>query len=701
MTFPILICIVAGCCALLLAGAAAFARPRNLAQWAFLLGMLLLGFEAWIHAASLQSISLDEMLSLQRSVAFPLALIPGTWLVFSLTFARGHHREFLKRWWPVVVLITVPPVTLAVWQREVWIIDSLWTTQTGHWSFPVNFTGKVLFGLLVVGGVLIITNLEWTFRAAVGTARWKIKYAVLGFALLFGVRIYSSSQVILYSANNVTLIVLNSLALILASLLLGVWAYRSRLAHVDLYPSSTVLHKSFTVILAGAYLVVVGVLARVVAAFGGDESFPLKALFILVTLVGLGMLCLSDRARHRTTRFVNRHFKRPSYDYRNVWSAFTRRTAAVLDKPEYARTAAKVISETFEALSVTVWLAEPSRGQLLPVASSSLESGTADLAPLSDKVLAGVMREAGDPPRALNLDQARGDWCRHLKSANPAFFPKAGHRYCLPLVSGGEAVGLLVLGDRVGGLPFSPEDLELLKCLGDQIAAGARNLTLSERLVAAKELEAFQAMSAFLVHDLKNTASALGLTLRNLPAHFENPAFREDALRTVGKSVGRVNELIDRLTALRQRMEINASPADLNQVISATLGSAPDLSRVPIVRQLQPLPLVPLDSRQFESVILNLVFNARDAAGNSGEIRIETNREQDWATMAVSDTGCGMSSEFISQSLFRPFKTTKKNGLGIGMFHVKTIIEAHRGRIAVHSEPGKGTTFRIWLPLAA
>ena len=85
----------------------------------------------------------------------------------------------------------------------------------------------------------------------------------------------------------------------------------------------------------------------------------------------------------------------------------------------------------------------------------------------------------------------------------------------------------------------------------------------------------------------------------------------------------------------------------------------------------------------------------------SGGIRIATARENRWATLAISDDGCGMSPEFIAQSLFRPFKTTKKAGLGIGMFHVKTIVEAHRGRIAVESEPGKGTTFRIWLPLAA
>jgi hypothetical protein len=93
-------------------------------------------------------------------------------------------------------------------------------------------------------------------------------------------------------------------------------------------------------------------------------------------------------------------------------------------------------------------------------------------------------------------------------------------------------------------------------------------------------------------------------------------------------------------------------------------------------------------------------MNANQAVGNGGEIRVATGHKEDWVTFSVSDNGCGMSKEFIEQSLFRPFKTTKKNGMGIGLFQSKMIVEAHQGRIEVESEVGRGTTFKVFLPLA-
>jgi putative PEP-CTERM system histidine kinase len=218
-------------------------------------------------------------------------------------------------------------------------------------------------------------------------------------------------------------------------------------------------------------------------------------------------------------------------------------------------------------------------------------------------------------------------------------------------------------------------------------------------LVQAKELEAFQTMAAFFVHDLKNTASTLSLMLQNMAAHFDNPAFREDARQGLARSVNHLNGLIDRLTQLRQGLALNWAEADLNEVVRASLAAAKGAPGLTLVETLNPVPTLRLDPAQLQKVLTNLLLNARDAIAGQGEVRVTTGRQPGWAVVTVSDTGCGMTPEFMSRSLFKPFQTTKRNGLGIGMFHSKMIVEAHRGKIEVESAPGQGSTFRVLLPL--
>jgi len=206
-------------------------------------------------------------------------------------------------------------------------------------------------------------------------------------------------------------------------------------------------------------------------------------------------------------------------------------------------------------------------------------------------------------------------------------------------------------------------------------------------------------MSTFFVHDLKNTASMLSLMLQNLPVHFNDPEFRADALRGVSRTVTHINDLISRLGSLRQGLTIKTVETDLNLLVTKIIDSLPESPGVEMSRELRPLPRVFLDPGQITNVVTNLVLNARDALGRGGKVKIQTSQNNGWAILAVSDNGCGMSPAFLQDSLFRPFQSTKKKGIGIGMFQSKMIVEAHSGRIDVETELGKGTTFRVGLPL--
>jgi signal transduction histidine kinase len=113
------------------------------------------------------------------------------------------------------------------------------------------------------------------------------------------------------------------------------------------------------------------------------------------------------------------------------------------------------------------------------------------------------------------------------------------------------------------------------------------------------------------------------------------------------------------------------------------------------------LPLVRCDQSQIEKVFQNLILNALEAMPEGGTLTITTEvaKESGFVGFKVSDTGSGMSKDFIRNSLFKPFQTTKKKGLGIGLIQCKEIVEMHKGRISVESEEGKGTTFTLELPL--
>jgi putative PEP-CTERM system histidine kinase len=333
------------------------------------------------------------------------------------------------------------------------------------------------------------------------------------------------------------------------------------------------------------------------------------------------------------------------------------------------------------------------------VASTTLNQKSGSLLTPAGQDAGEIIQALRANPEPVDLDSSREHWASALRRCNPGEFRKGGNRVCVPMLARGELIGFMTLGDRVGAVAFSLQDFDVLKCVADQAAASMLNISLSQQLLRAKELEAFQTMSAFFVHDLKNTASTLSLMLQNLPIHFDNPAFREDALRAVGKTVNHINSLISRLSMLRQNTSLKPVASDLNQLVQEALKCLDEAKGLQVVRDLGELPGIMLDPDQISKLIVNLALNAREAVGAGGRIEVRTRADSSWVVLSIADNGCGMPAEFISRSLFRPFQTTKKQGIGIGMFQCKMIVEAHRGRIEVESAQGKGTTFRVLLPV--
>jgi putative PEP-CTERM system histidine kinase len=677
----------------------AIRAERSIVRWTFVLGMLALSTESVFSGMTVDAVLPGEVVHWEMLRMIVLSLLPGVWILFSLSYSRGNTREFLAKWWFIVAAAFLLPAGLAVLFREDLIASIAPSAIEDHWMLRLSPSGIALNLLFLIAAVFVLMNLERTFRASVGTMRWRIKFMILGLGVLFAVRVYTSSQALLFFGIDLSLEGVNSGALLVACLLIMRSLLRAGHFDVSVYPSQSVLCNSLTVLLAGIYLFAVAVFAKVVAFFGGDAMFAVKTFVILVALVLLTVLLLSERVRLLTRRFVSRHLQRPLHDYRLVWRKFTEGTASRVDQTELCRATVKLIAEILQALSVTIWLVDDTRERLTFAASTSLSDTTgANLSPQGAEV-AEVVRALLEQTAPVDIDASKERWAALLRQWHPDEFRRGGDRIAVPMISNGELLGLITLGDRVGGVAFSQQDFDLLKCMGDQAAASLRNVQLSQKLLQARELEAFQTMSVFFIHDLKNTASTLNLMLRNLPVHFDKPAFREDALRGISKTVDHINQLIERLSLLRHELEMQPTETDLNEVVSQAVTGWAKTGEVDLVQDLHPLPRLYLDREQILKVVTNLVLNATQAVSGKGRVCIETTHRNGWVVLSVADNGCGMSAEFRNRSLFRPFQTTKKQGLGIGVFQSKMIAEAHGGRIEVESELGKGTTFRVLLPV--
>ncbi len=698
MNLPVVIAFAAAAVSGALAAIVALGARRSVSHWSFVAGLALLAVESLCRGWAIQAGDATTAVAWHQWQVWWLAVLPGVWWLFSLSYARGNAAEFLRRWRAALaVAFGLPVAVVAVWFDSV-VVAAEFVAELQQWVFLLGAPGLALHLLWLVGVVVTLMNLERTFRAAVGTMRWRIKYMVLGLGTVLVVRLYTSSQALLFRHVNTGLETIAAVGLMIGCGLMARGVWRTRQTTVDVYPSQSVIQGSLTVLLAGVYLVVVGLFAKWVERWGGDAAFTLKAFLVLAALVLLALLLLSDQVQLYKRRLISRHFQRPLHDYRRVWQTFAEGTLSQVEAPALCQATVKLVADVFQALSVTLWLTDPSQSRLRFGASTSLTDTTAAKI---DPPLVEALTPLREQPDPFDLDAARGEWADALRRCQPGEFRRGGRRVCAPLVARGQLLGVLLVADRVGGVEFGQQDLDLFKCVAGHVAASLLTARLSQDLLKAKEFEAFQTMSAFFVHDLKNTASMLSLMLQNLPAHFDDPEFREDALRGIGKTVRHLDQLIGRLNLLRRELKLQPVETDLNEIVTRSLEGWEQTAGMELTRELQPVPRVRADPEQLGKVLTNLVLNARDAVAPAGKVRVATRQENGSAVIEVSDTGCGISPEFLEKSLFRPFQTTKKGGLGIGMFQSKMIVEAHGGRIEVASALGKGSTFRVVLPLPA
>jgi putative PEP-CTERM system histidine kinase len=266
----------------------------------------------------------------------------------------------------------------------------------------------------------------------------------------------------------------------------------------------------------------------------------------------------------------------------------------------------------------------------------------------------------------------------------------------IPLNASSHAIGWVALGAHGDGGAYSYQDRDLLRCIAAQLADRLQHLMLADRLIMAREMEAFYECSTFFLHDLKNFIATLSLVVQNAERHGEKPDFQRAAMGTIGSTVRKMTALMGTMSALSRDPAPKLRVLDVNTLADEVLKGFNGAVGATLIRESHAVPLVEADPDQLQQVVLNLILNAQDAVGPDGRIVLRTETDAGAAQLVVEDNGCGMDHATLA-GLFRPFRSTKGKGLGIGLYQCRKILHVHGGTLTVESERGKGTRFVIRL----
>jgi len=274
---------------------------------------------------------------------------------------------------------------------------------------------------------------------------------------------------------------------------------------------------------------------------------------------------------------------------------------------------------------------------------------------------------------------------------------------CAPLKTKNELLGVMAVESSVSGKDFTEADLELFSTFANEVALALENASLTENLIESRELDSFNRITSVIIHDLKGSINGLSLLLYNVEKNYDNPEFRADLMATVADTIKKTEDLIARLISRPHLLELRSESVNLlvqRLVEKLYLRKLPD---VELIEEYGELPKMMIDADNMERVFENVILNALEAMSNGGKLTIVTRKTKKplAAVVEIIDTGRGMTEEFINHNLFKPFRTTKRKGLGLALFSCKEIVSLHGGKIEVKSELSRGTSFAIRLPILA
>jgi putative PEP-CTERM system histidine kinase len=541
---------------------------------------------------------------------------------------------------------------------------------------------------LAVSGLMLV---EHVVRRVHPEMRWSIKPLAVALAGVFGIDLFCYADAVLFAKIDPDIWVSRGLANMIVLPFLAIATARNTNWTIDLHLSRGAVIQSSALLASGAFLLAVAGAGYFVRYFGGDWGRALQIELVFAAILFVALVASSGRFRSKLKVFVSKHFFSYRYDYREEWLLFTRTLSTESPGQTLQVRTVMSLAALVESPAGALFVNDESRGFVL---SARWNMPAADAVERSDGALASFLARTGwivsVPECQANPDRYGG------LAISPSIAALPSPWLIVPLISGTELLAFVVLSTPRAAIDVDWEVRDLLKTASRQAASYLGQVRATEALLEVRKFDAFNRMSAFIVHDLKNLVSQLSLMLKNAQRHRDNAEFQADMLKTVEHVVERMNGL---MLQLRSESGSLQSPRHLDLGALARRVCAAKLDpRVPIdLDAASGVTAVAHDDR-LERVLGHLLQNAIDASLPEGRVAVTIEGAGALAVIRISDRGAGMSAEFIRERLFKPFQTTKSTGMGIGVYESSQYVASLGGEIRVESEQGAGTRVEVRLP---
>ncbi|GIX29487.1 MAG: histidine kinase [Burkholderiales bacterium] len=548
------------------------------------------------------------------------------------------------------------------------------------------------YGGSLAVSVLGLATVEQLYRRAPKGSRWHVAPLCIGLGGAFAFDLYVYADALLFrrpldpdlwSARGV------AQALVIPFVALS--TARSREWTIDIAFSRGVVFHSTAIMAAGLYLLAIAAAGYYVRYFGGAWGRTLQIGFLFAALLLLGLVFSSGTFRSQVRVFINKHFFSYRYDYRQEWLKITRLLSGAGEGANMHERCVMALADLVESPAGAIWL-EDHRGRYVQAGRWNMREVN-DAEP-AEGALPSFLGKTG---WVVDLDEFRAHPERYPDLRLPEWLARLPNAWLIvPLPHLERLLGFVILATARVKVEINWEVRDLLKTAARQVAGFIGHARATEALLESRKFEAFNRMSAFVVHDLKNLVAQLSLMLKNAERHQGNPEFQQDMLATIRNVVERMNGLLFQLRAGTQPLD-HPRTVDLAALVER-VAQAKSAQGRRIAWEAQRGVQAVGHAERLERVIGHLVQNALEATDETGRVELKAYFDGAHAVVDVADNGKGMTPEFVRDELFKPFRTTKPAGTGIGAYESAQYVAELGGKLLVDSRPGEGTRIRMLLP---